>query len=257
LSTNKNGIAQTFALLPPSIAGHKDSPSSINPGIYVYVIVTILDMSAAQPAYTTAQPSLSDFTYVCVQPMAQSLPVDTTQLAYGQQCPSYYYSVETADFYGSDYQPNYVSTTAASNTLLSTAASQAIVSQPVATNTNVVAYEPQIDVVSAKSVAPTSEFAAYANVVATNQTVSLIGTPPASSDYSSPGCSTSPSSTASISSASSSAAIAGAQLPPEIRVKVFCPPSALNPSGHQRTPRRNKFELSAKRVHHCTEPGKL
>lgn len=208
-------------------------------------------MSTTQPAYTAAQPTLSDFTYVCVQPMAPSLPVDTTQLAYGQQCPSYYYSVETADFYGSDYQPNYVSTTNASNTLLS-AASQTIVSQPVATNTNT--YEPQIDVVSAK---PATDFNPYSNLAATNQPSNLAGTPPSTHDYSSPGCSTSPSSTASASSTSSSTVIAGAQLPPEIRVKVFCPPSALNPSGHQRTPRRNKFELSAKRVHHCTEPGKL
>ncbi|KAI6190280.1 hypothetical protein M3Y97_00100400 [Aphelenchoides bicaudatus] len=207
------------------------------------------EMAAAQPTYTTAQPNLSDFTYVCVQPMAQPLPVDATQLTYGQQCPSYYYSVETADFYGSDYQPNYVSsTTASSTTLLTAAANQSIVTQPVASEASAVAYEPQIDVVSAKSVAP-ADFNTYASLNTANQTL----TPPVSSDYSSPGCSTSPSSIASISSASSSAA--GAQLPPELRVKVFCPPSAINPSGHQRTPRRNKFELSAKRVHHCSEPG--
>jgi hypothetical protein len=44
-------------------------------------------------------------------------------------------------------------------------------------------------------------------------------------------------------------------LPPEIHSKVFAPPSALNPSGHSRTPRRNKSELNAKRIHFCTEQG--
>jgi len=44
-------------------------------------------------------------------------------------------------------------------------------------------------------------------------------------------------------------------LPAEICTKVFCPPSALNPQSHSRTPRRGRNELSSKRVHHCKEPG--
>lgn len=46
-------------------------------------------------------------------------------------------------------------------------------------------------------------------------------------------------------------------LPAEICTKVFCPPSALNPQSHSRTPRRGRNELSSKRVHHCKEPGTL
>lgn len=212
-------------------------------------------MSTAQPSYTTAaQPNLSDFTYICVQPMsqpmAQSLPVEATQLAYNQQCPSYYYSVETADFYGADYQPNYVSTTA-SNNLIAATANQTILPQTAISNPVSVAYEPQIDIVSTATAAPTphpNEFIKYKAAV-TNE---ISTTPPTSSDYSSPGCSTSPSSTTSLSSATSATI-----LPPEIHAKVFSPPSAINPGSHQRTPRRNKFELNAKRVHYCTEPGLL
>ncbi|KAI1719880.1 zinc-finger double domain-containing protein [Ditylenchus destructor] len=44
-------------------------------------------------------------------------------------------------------------------------------------------------------------------------------------------------------------------LPPEICAKVFCPPSAVNPQGHTRTPRRSRMELSHKRVHYCNQPG--
>uniref|UniRef100_A0A915E2S1 C2H2-type domain-containing protein n=1 Tax=Ditylenchus dipsaci TaxID=166011 RepID=A0A915E2S1_9BILA len=44
-------------------------------------------------------------------------------------------------------------------------------------------------------------------------------------------------------------------LPPEICAKVFCPPSAINPSSHMRTPRRSRLELNHKRVHHCREAG--
>lgn len=177
-------------------------------------------MPTAQPTYSSTQPSLSEFTYVCVQPMGQQLQMDSSQFSYNQQCPPYYYSMESADFYSSDYQPNYASTTN-STTLIEQ-------------NSNV--YEPQIDTngykVEVKSSVETST--------------------PNSSDYSSPGCSTSPSSTSSVSST-----VVASKLPPDIAAKVFFPPSALNPSGHQRTPRRNKFELNAKRVHHCTEPGKL
>lgn len=192
----------------------------------------ISDMNSQQ-TYTAANPTLSDFTYVCVQPMTQSLPVDTTQLAYGQQCQPYYYSVETSDFYGADYQPNYVSTTAASNNLTAQASQTAVA---------------PLDVVSTTP-------ATTPYIGTRRRAVAGTLTPPVSSDYSSPGCSTSPSSTASLSSVSSSA-VNCVQLPPEIQAKVFRPPSALNPTGHQRTPRRNKLELSAKRVHHCTEPGK-
>ena len=211
------------------------------------LISIIAEMPATQPTYTTAQPTLSDFTYVCVQPMAQQLPVDPTQLTYSQQCQPYYYSVEAADFYGSEYQPNYVSTT--TNNLIAATANQS----PTTNSLNVASYEPQIDIVStpAPNTPHPNEFNNYKNATSVVETSP---TPVTSSDYSSPGCSTSPSSTASLSS-SISASAAASLLPPEIAAKVFCPPSALNPSGHQRTPRRNKYELNAKRVHYCTEPG--
>lgn len=194
----------------------------------------------AQPVYTASNPTLSDFTYVCVQPVAQSLPVDTAHISYGQQCQPYYYSVDASDFYGADYQPNYVPATTNSNNL----------QMPQTTAADVVSTTPSI----------TSQVSDF-TVCTDNRGgqavgVSGISTPPASSDYSSPGCSTSPSSTTSLCSASSSAVVANVHLPPEIRAKVFYPASAANPSGHQRTPRRNKFELSTKRVHHCTEPGR-
>jgi hypothetical protein len=177
--------------------------------------------------------------------MGQSIQVDPSQFAYNQQCPPYYYSMENADFYGSDYQPNYASTTNSNSLIETSVTEQNLISQTL--NSIGSAYEPQIDV---KSEAPTS-FVGYKNEVKNSVETST----PNSSDYSSPGCSTSPGSTASLSSVSSS--VAASKLPPEIAAKVFCPPSALNPSGHQRTPRRNKFELNAKRVHYCTEPGKF
>lgn len=63
-------------------------------------------------------------------------------------------------------------------------------------------------------------------------------------------CSASPSSSASPSQVN-------VQLPADVCAKVFYPPSAVNPSGHQRMPRRNKVELQNKRVHHCNQPGNL
>ncbi|CAD5222827.1 unnamed protein product [Bursaphelenchus okinawaensis] len=63
----------------------------------------------------------------------------------------------------------------------------------------------------------------------------------------SPGCSSSHS--------SCSSTLMNVHLPPDICAKVFCPPSAVNPSGHHRMPRRNKVELQEKRNYKCNVLG--
>ncbi|KAI6217859.1 hypothetical protein M3Y99_01747200 [Aphelenchoides fujianensis] len=210
-------------------------------------------------AQAYSQHTLSDLTsaYVCVQPMqATQLPTaaDPTALVastYAPQC-SYYYPMECtpADFYAAEYQPNYVPNGVTVAAVSSTAAVQTIAAAAV--------YE-----VPATTAAPAAA-PALMPTPAPAQGGSPRALPTATSDYStassngvsaSPGCSASPSGSSTISSISSSMHAAGVQLPPEICTKVFCPPSAMNPVGHQRTPRRNKLELHEKRQHHCPEPS--
>lgn len=44
-------------------------------------------------------------------------------------------------------------------------------------------------------------------------------------------------------------------LPPHIEVKVYYPPSAINPKPHGKYSRRNNPELEKRRVHYCDHPG--
>ncbi|KAI6213187.1 hypothetical protein M3Y94_00120700 [Aphelenchoides besseyi] len=212
---------------------------------------------------TYTQPTLSDLTYVCVQPMATGpLPTSDAGLinqTYAPQC-SYYYPMEcNADFYAADYQPNYVPANLATNTV-----STSTIPQPTAVpivTTSTVYDLTNVDALGQTATTTT----AVPNLIAPTvpQNLSPVTVPSITSDYStassnnvstSRGCSSSPSGSSTVSSVSS-VNVGGVQLPLEISNKVFHPPSAINPLGHQRTPRRNKLELGNKRIHHCPEPS--
>ncbi|CAD5232193.1 unnamed protein product [Bursaphelenchus xylophilus] len=162
----------------------------------------------------------------CMEPTYTSVPIVQPQIKLDPYTYTEYYC--PMEFYA-DYQPNYATMP---EPLL----------QPV---------YPHIQAVS-EPIPTSSLTTATFTKLSTGSEFSSSSTSPTNFSVlsSSPGCSSSPSS-----SSSNSNAAMNVQLPPEICAKVFCPPSAVNPNGHHRMPRRNKVELQEKRNHKCNVPG--